>query len=189
MPITLLKSGKEYLLLNFEPNNDFKGKVICQVPFSNDIIYESLVRLISSKDKPISKNENVAVFKNLDEHNVTLKIMDYLSSSITPKPPCQSSSEDNAEYIDSYYATDEFSTPLYNSNIKTGIIKDISSTEDGDFYILVSYNIDKEDWFGVYKTDGEIYDTLKGITEIEDIKIQKIDGEYKVVEEFSKCEI
>ena len=45
MPITLLKSNKEYLLINSEPTEEFKGKVICQVPFSNDLIYERLVKL------------------------------------------------------------------------------------------------------------------------------------------------
>lgn len=185
MPITLLKSNDEYLLLNFEPNETFNGKIICQVPFTNDIVYESLVRLISKDSKPKSKNENIAVFENLNEHNVSLKIMDYLSSSISPKPQF-STSEDNAEYMDTYYTTNDFVKTLEKSNIKTGIIKDISNTENGDFYIFVEYG-NKQDWFSVAKEDGPIYETLNEILTIEDLKIQKINGEYYIVDNFVKC--
>lgn len=186
MPITLLKNNEGYLLLNFEPNSTYRGKVICQVPFSNDIVYESVVRLISSKYPLKSKSENVAVFEELDEHNATLKIMDYLSSSITPKPQHLSSSEDNGEYLDNYYTSDDCTVPLYKSKLKTGIIKDISSTENGDLFILVEHNGKKQDWFGVFKDDGEIYDALSELVDVEDVKIQKIAGEYEIVDEFCK---
>lgn len=185
MPITLLKSNKEYLLINSEPTEEFKGKVICQVPFSNDLIYERLVKLISNKYPPKSVNGNKAVFTNLDEHNVVLKMMDYLSSSITPKPQLSSSSEDNTECVDSYYAEDDISKPLFKSKIKTGLIKDISTTERGDFYVLIEHS-GKQDWYSIDDTDGEIYDQLKEIVNFDDLKIQKIDGKFKIVKNLDK---
>lgn len=185
MPITLLKFNNKYLLINSEPTEEFEGKVICQVPFSNDLIYERLVKLISNKYPAKSINENMAVFTNLNEHNVVLKMIDYLSSSITPKPQFSSSSEDNGEYVDSYYADDDISKPLFKSKIKTGIIKDISTTERGVFYILIEHS-NKQDWYSIDSSDGEIYEQLKNIVDFDDLKIQKINGKFKIIEKFDK---
>ena len=73
----------------------------------------------------------------------------------------------------------------WHQSYAKGLIKDISTTERGDFYVLIEHS-GKQDWYSIDDTDGEIYDQLKEIVNFDDLKIQKIDGKFKIVKNLDK---